>query len=98
MIVLDEQLLASKIELEITKWYRGAVRFIIELRPDTLCSPERFNRSNRVKGVDLQYPPAANLTLVKQVGVAGVIGICSLLGIKDNLVVLFSLAFALVGL
>ena len=36
MIVLDEQLLGRNIELEIAKWYRGAVKFIIDLRPDTV--------------------------------------------------------------
>ncbi len=61
MIVLDEQLLASKIELEITKWYRGAVRFIIELRPDTIIKddavPQLLRRQNQptfvtINGID----------------------------------------------
>ena len=40
MIVLDEQLLGRKIELEITKWYQGAVRNIIELRPHTVIKDD----------------------------------------------------------
>ncbi len=53
MIVLDEQLLGRNIELEIAKWYQGAVRNIIELRPHTVtkmmlsldCFVSRSNRS-----------------------------------------------------
>jgi hypothetical protein len=40
MIVLDEQLLGRNLELEIRHWYRGAVRFIIELRPHTVIRDE----------------------------------------------------------
>jgi hypothetical protein len=40
MIVLDEQLLGRNIELEIAKWYRGAVRFIIDLRPQTVIKDD----------------------------------------------------------
>jgi hypothetical protein len=40
MIVLDEQLLGRKIELEIAKWYQGAVRNIIELRPHTVIKDD----------------------------------------------------------
>ena len=36
MIVLDEQLLGRNIEVEISRWYPGAVRFITELRPGTI--------------------------------------------------------------
>ena len=40
MIVLDEQLLGRNIELKITKWYQGAVRNIIELRPNTVIKDD----------------------------------------------------------
>ena len=36
MIILDEQLLEHDIEENISKWYRGAVRFVTELRPNTI--------------------------------------------------------------
>jgi len=40
MIVLDEQLLGRNIETEIEKWYRGDVRFVIELRPGTVIKDD----------------------------------------------------------
>jgi len=40
MIVLDEQLLGRGIEEEITKWYRGAVHFITDLRPQTVIKDD----------------------------------------------------------
>lgn len=40
MIVLDEQLLGRNIEQEIAKWYRGAVQFIIDLRPTTIIKDD----------------------------------------------------------
>lgn len=40
MIVLDEQLLGRNIELEIAKWYQGAIRNIIELRPHTVIKDD----------------------------------------------------------
>jgi hypothetical protein len=40
MVVLDEQLLGRGIEREIGKWYRGAVQFIIDLRPNTVVKDE----------------------------------------------------------
>lgn len=40
MIVLDEQLLGRNIEVEIAKWYRGAVRFITDLRPNTMIKDD----------------------------------------------------------
>lgn len=40
MVVLDEQLLGRNIETEIAKWYRGAVQFIIELRPNTVIKDD----------------------------------------------------------
>jgi hypothetical protein len=40
MIVLDEQLLGRDIELEIAKWYRGAVQFIMDLRPNTVIKDD----------------------------------------------------------
>jgi hypothetical protein len=36
VIVLDEQLLGRKLEREIARWYRGAVHFIIDLRPNSI--------------------------------------------------------------
>lgn len=40
MIILDEQLLDHDIEANISKWYRGAVRFITELRPNTIIKDD----------------------------------------------------------
>ena len=40
MIVLDEQLLGRNLERDIAKWYRGAVQFIIDLRPSTLIKDD----------------------------------------------------------
>jgi hypothetical protein len=40
VIVLDEQLLGRSLELEVSRWYRGAVRFIIDLRPDTIIKDD----------------------------------------------------------
>jgi len=40
MIVLDEQLLGRNLENEIAVWYRGAVRFIHELRPETVVKDD----------------------------------------------------------
>lgn len=40
MIVLDEQLLGRGLELEIARWYRGPVRFIIDLRPQTIVKDD----------------------------------------------------------
>ena len=40
MIVLDEQLLGRNIERDIAKWYRGAVQFIIDLRPSTVIKDD----------------------------------------------------------
>jgi hypothetical protein len=40
MIILDEQLLGRHIEHEIARWYRGAVRFIVEVRPHTVIKDE----------------------------------------------------------
>ena len=51
MIVLDEQLLGRSIELEITKWYRGKVLFITDLRPYTVIKddaiPELLRQQNQ---------------------------------------------------
>ncbi len=51
MIVLDEQLLGRNIEVEIAKWYRGAVKFIIDLRPHTIIKddviPELLRQHNQ---------------------------------------------------
>jgi hypothetical protein len=40
MIVLDEQLLGRGIETEISRWYQGAVKFIIDLRPNTVIKDD----------------------------------------------------------
>ncbi len=40
MIVLDEQLLGRNLELEIAKWYQGSVKFIIDLRPNTIIKDD----------------------------------------------------------
>ena len=51
MVVLDEQLLGRNIETEIAKWYRGAVQFIIDLRPNTVIKddaiPEILRQQNQ---------------------------------------------------
>lgn len=38
--MLDEQLLGRGLELEIARWYRGPVRFLIDLRPQTLIKDD----------------------------------------------------------
>ena len=40
MIILDEQLLGRNIEVEIARWYPGAVQFIIDLRADTVIKDD----------------------------------------------------------
>jgi hypothetical protein len=40
MIVLDEQLLRFDLEIHIREWYPGAVRFITDLRPDTVIKDD----------------------------------------------------------
>ncbi len=40
MIVLDEQLLGRNLELEIAKWYPGAVQLITDLRPNTVIKDD----------------------------------------------------------
>jgi hypothetical protein len=40
MIVLDEQLLGRNLERAIAAWYGGSVRFITELRPNTVIKDE----------------------------------------------------------
>lgn len=51
MIVLDEQLLGRSLETEIARWYRGAVQFIVDLRPNTVIKddaiPELLRRQNQ---------------------------------------------------
>jgi hypothetical protein len=44
VIVLDEQLLGRNLELKISRWYRGAVRFIINLRPNTVIKDDAVPR------------------------------------------------------
>jgi len=40
MIVLDEQLLGRHLEYEIEQWYRGKVRFVVDLRPNSVIKDE----------------------------------------------------------
>lgn len=40
MIVLDEQLLGRNLEREIGAWYPGAVRFITDLRPNSVIKDD----------------------------------------------------------
>lgn len=40
MIVLDEQLLGDNLDLEIAKWYRGGVKFVTDLRPNTIIKDD----------------------------------------------------------
>ncbi len=40
MIVLDEQLLGRDIERDIAKWYRGTVRHILDLRPNSVIKDD----------------------------------------------------------
>jgi hypothetical protein len=44
VIVLDEQLLGRNLELGISRWYQGAVRFIIDLRPNTVIKDDAVPR------------------------------------------------------
>lgn len=49
--MLDEQLLGRNIDVEITKWYKGNVRFIIDLRPHSVIKddaiPELLRQQNQ---------------------------------------------------
>ena len=40
MIILDEQLLGRNLEQEIAAWYRGTVRFITDLRPNSVIKDD----------------------------------------------------------
>ena len=40
MIVLDEQLLGRDLERDIARWYRGAVQFIVDLRPHSIIKDD----------------------------------------------------------
>jgi hypothetical protein len=40
MIILDEQLLGRGLEQKIEAWYRGSVRFITDLRPNTVIKDD----------------------------------------------------------
>jgi hypothetical protein len=44
MIVLDEQLLGRHLEVEISRWYRGAVRFVTDLRPHSIIKDDAIPR------------------------------------------------------
>jgi predicted GTPase len=43
VIVLDEQLLGRGLEGAISKWYRGRVLFITDLRPDTVIKDDAIS-------------------------------------------------------
>ncbi len=51
MIVLDEQLMGRNIDVEIAKWYKGNVCFIIDLRPHSVIKdnaiPELLRQQNK---------------------------------------------------
>ena len=57
MIILDEQLLEHEIEENILKWYPGAVRFITELRPNTIIKddaiPQLLQQQNQATFVTI---------------------------------------------
>ena len=57
MIVLDEQLLGRNLEREIAGWYRGAVRFVIDLRPNTII------KDDAIPSLLRQLPQATFLTI-----------------------------------
>ncbi len=40
MIVLDEQLMGRGIKEEIAKWYRGSVKFVTDLRPESVIKDD----------------------------------------------------------
>ena len=40
MIILDEQLLGRNLEQQIAAWYRGTVRFITDLRPNSVIKDD----------------------------------------------------------
>lgn len=40
MIVLDEQLLGRHIEQDIARWYRGKIRYILDLRPGSVIKDD----------------------------------------------------------
>jgi hypothetical protein len=40
VIVLDEQLLGRNLELEIARWYRGAIQSVVDLRPNSVIKDE----------------------------------------------------------
>jgi len=57
MIVLDEQLLGRDLEHTIGKWYQGAVRYIIDLRPHTVIKddgiPQLLRQQNQASFVTI---------------------------------------------
>lgn len=44
MIVLDEQLLGRELEIQIARWYQGAICFITDLRPNTVIKDDAIPR------------------------------------------------------
>ena len=40
MIVLDEQLLGREVDVRVARWYRGAVLFVTDLRPNTVIKDD----------------------------------------------------------
>ena len=57
MIILDEQLLEHDIEANILKWYPGSVRFVTELRPNTIIKddaiPQLLQQQNQATFVTI---------------------------------------------
>ncbi|MCB0167895.1 MAG: hypothetical protein KDI79_26950 [Anaerolineae bacterium] len=48
---MDEQLLGRNLEVEIARWYRGTIQFIVDLRPNTVIKddaiPEILRQQNQ---------------------------------------------------
>lgn len=42
MIILDEQLLGTNLELTIGTWYPGAIRYITDLRPNSVIKDDNI--------------------------------------------------------
>ncbi len=60
MIVLDEQLLGRNLEVEIARWYRGAVCFVTDLRPNTIIKddaiPQLLQQQNQPTFITINVP------------------------------------------
>jgi len=57
MIVLDEQLLGDGLEIEMEKWYRGAIKYITDWVQSQKVAPA-LGGCNPKKGPGLPYLPA----------------------------------------